>query len=178
MQRMRGFTLVELIVAMVVAGVVAAIAIPNFRLLILNQQSEAIGEELISSFQFARSEAIKRSGFVTVCPSNTGTSCGGSWGNGLLIIVDGAVANGASIDLQDSADRLNYIQFTNDEAVINASGPAFVRYNSRGMMVNAATGVTFDLTSYVTGCKGDYLRAISIGRAGMISSDWRECPGA
>lgn len=176
MQRLRGFTLIELMITIVVLAILVALAAPSFRNMILNQQSEAIGEDLVTTFQVARSEAIKRGGFVTVCPSDDGASCGGSWGNGLLVIVDSAVARGSAIDLDGQGDRLRHTQIANDSAVLSATGPGFVRYDGRGMMVNSDD--PFELTSHVDGCVGDRQRIVSIGRAGMISMRRNECPGS
>lgn len=175
MQRMRGFTLIELMIGIVVLAILAALAVPSFRTLILNQQSEAIGEDLVTAFQLARSEAVRRGGFVSVCPSSSdGTSCGGTWNNGLLVIVDSATSASAGITLADPDDRLRLLQIDNDNAVINATGPGFVRYDGRGMMVNDTN--TFQLTSHVTDCQGERQRVISVGRAGMITMQRNECP--
>lgn len=175
MQRMRGFTLIELMITIVVLAILVALAAPSFRTMILNQQSEAIGEDIITAFQLARSEAIKRGGFVTVCPTDDGTSCGGDWANGLLVVVDNAVSGGAAVDF-DQADRQRHTQFANDNAVISSTGPGFLRYDGRGMMVNDTNPLV--LTSHVDGCQGERQRIITIGRAGMISMSRNECPGA
>lgn len=163
-------------ITIVVLAILVALAAPSFRTMIINQQSEAIGEDLVTAFQLARSEAIKRGGFVTVCPSNDGTSCGGSWANGLMVIVDSATSTGGSIDLNSQDDRLRYAQIDNDNAVVSTTGPGFVRYDNRGMMVNSED--PFELTSHVTDCVGERQRVISIGRAGMISMRRNECPEA
>lgn len=173
MQRMRGFTLIELMITVIVLGVLVALAAPSFRTMILNQQSEAIGEDIITAFQLARSEAIKRGGFVSVCPTDDGTSCGGAWQNGLLVLVDKALSPTAAVDFE-AADRQRYTQFSNDNAVITSSGPGYVRYDGRGMMVN--DDGPFELTSHVTGCVGERQRILTITRAGMISMSRKACP--
>ncbi len=176
MQRMRGFTLIELMLTIIVLAILVALAAPSFRTMILNQQSEAIGEDLITAFQVARSEAIRQGGFVTVCPTDDGANCGGSWGNGLMVVVDSAAATGAAINLASQDDRIRYTQIANDNAVISTTGPGFVRYDGRGLMVNSED--PFTLTSHVTDCVGERQRVISIGRAGMISMRRNDCPEA
>lgn len=175
MQRMRGFTLIELMIGIVVLAVLVALAAPSFRTMIVSQQSEAIGEDIVTGFQVARSEAIKRGGFVTVCPTDDGTSCGGAWQNGLLVIVDKALSPTAAIDFE-AADRQRYTQFSNENAVITSSGPGYVRYDGRGMMVN--DDGPFVLTSHVAGCEGERQRILTISRAGMISMSRSACPEA
>lgn len=75
-----GFTLTELMVVLVVAGILAAIAVPSFQSLTQSQQAKNASFELFSSLSLARSEAIKRNGNVTLTPVNTA-----DWGQGWTI---------------------------------------------------------------------------------------------
>ncbi len=65
-----GFTLLELMVTIGVAGVLAAVAIPNMRDFIRNNRLTAAANDLLRSTQIARSEAIKRQLNVVVCASD------------------------------------------------------------------------------------------------------------
>src|SRR5690606_20241281 len=64
---LRGFTLFELMVTLAVAGVLAAVAIPNMRYFIPNNRWTAATNDLIRASQIARSETIKRQRPVVVC---------------------------------------------------------------------------------------------------------------
>ncbi|HTV97597.1 MAG TPA: GspH/FimT family pseudopilin [Steroidobacteraceae bacterium] len=85
----RGFTLIELMVTVSVAGILAAIAVPAFNSFMLNDRQIGQANSLVSSFNYARSEAIKRdvTGGITVCPSVNGTSCTGAsdWQDGWIV---------------------------------------------------------------------------------------------
>lgn len=65
----RGFTFIELLTTLAVAGVILAIATPNFRQFLLNSRMTGTANDLLASLQLARSEAIKRQQPIAVCPS-------------------------------------------------------------------------------------------------------------
>jgi len=56
----RGFTLVELMVAIAVVAILLTLAAPSFYDFILVQRLKAINAQLVTDMQFARSEAISR----------------------------------------------------------------------------------------------------------------------
>lgn len=59
-RRSHGLTLVELLVAMVIAGVLLAIAGPNLYDFVLIQRLKGVNAELVTDLQLARSEAAAR----------------------------------------------------------------------------------------------------------------------
>ncbi|XKF14377.1 GspH/FimT family pseudopilin [Halomonas sp. BLK-85] len=63
--RIQGFTLLELLLAIVVAGILASIAVPSFSGFLARQQLRSDVIEVVSMLSFARSEAIKRREEVT-----------------------------------------------------------------------------------------------------------------
>ena len=84
----RGLTVIELMVTVAVAAVLAALAVPAFNSFVLNDRGVAQINSLVTSFNYARSEAIKQhlSG-VVVCPSSDGTVCNGTpaWSGGWIV---------------------------------------------------------------------------------------------
>lgn len=70
-----GFTLIELMVAVVVIGVLAMVAAPAMTALVNGSRINGQTEELVTSLQLARGEAVRRNARVTVCPSTDGTTC-------------------------------------------------------------------------------------------------------
>jgi len=93
--RIRGFTLVELVIVMAVAGVLLALAVPNMRQFMQNQRLSSSAAALITALNYARSEAIKEDvpttfgvGGVEVCASADGLNCdvAGNWNNGWIVL--------------------------------------------------------------------------------------------
>ena len=70
---MGGFTAIELLVTVGIVGVLAALAAPNFSVLIERWRVRQAAEQLQSTLHYARSEAIKRGGRVVIqkIPNNT-----------------------------------------------------------------------------------------------------------
>ncbi len=60
-RRLAGLTLVELIVALAIVAVVAAIAAPSLRTFMLQQRLRSAASELLTDIQFARSTALSMS---------------------------------------------------------------------------------------------------------------------
>lgn len=56
----RGFSLLELMVAMAIAAILMMLAQPSFRQMVDNTKSKGAAESLLSGMRLARSEAIKR----------------------------------------------------------------------------------------------------------------------
>lgn len=72
----RGVTLIELMVTVAVLGVLMAIAAPSFSPIAESYRVRQVTEELQATLYFARSEAIKSNGHISVLPNS------GNWAQG------------------------------------------------------------------------------------------------
>ena len=85
-----GFTLVEFIVAAVIAGILAAAVAPNMVNFIEDNRLTTRVNALAADLRFARSEAIKRQENITVCRANHSfAACDtntGAWSLGWIIL--------------------------------------------------------------------------------------------
>ncbi len=65
----QGFSLIELLVTLFIVSILLSIAGPSFSSFISNNRMAASVNEASISLHLARTEAIKRNSFVSVCPS-------------------------------------------------------------------------------------------------------------
>jgi type IV fimbrial biogenesis protein FimT len=65
--RTRGFTLLELMFTLALAGVLLGVGIPSFRTMIANNRLTTETNQFVTAINFARSEAITRNSAVTFC---------------------------------------------------------------------------------------------------------------
>jgi type IV fimbrial biogenesis protein FimT len=100
----RGFTMIELMVTISIAAILVSMAAPSFQSLIVQSRLTTQANQLITSLHYARSEAVKRGGRVTVCTSDNGATCvaGSSWQDGWIIFSD----RGATGTLDAGSDQL------------------------------------------------------------------------
>ena len=88
LRRSRGFTLVELVIALLILAILVAVGVPTFQDATLGSRLGSTANNLVVSLYLARSEAIKRNTIVRVCPSTDGTSCAtsSSWQTGWIVM--------------------------------------------------------------------------------------------
>jgi len=79
-------------IAVTIAGILLAVATPNLRVFLQNNRLSAASNDLLRSFQVARSEAIKRQTQVVVCASANPTDalprCSYGTFNGWVVFQD------------------------------------------------------------------------------------------
>jgi type IV fimbrial biogenesis protein FimT len=99
----RGFTLIELMVVIALLGVLASLVAPSFKGALARRAVLAAASDVASDLRLARSEAAKRSSFVTVCRSTDTATCAakGSWHTGWIMFLD---RNGDGV--KDAADEV------------------------------------------------------------------------
>ncbi len=158
-----GFTLIELMITIGVAGILFSIAIPSFLQLQADNQQTTQLYSMFSHHHLARSEAIKNTSTVLLCKSSDGRQCTprAQWSDGWIIFSD--TDNDKTIS---SGERVIHIQQAlSDNLSLKYKGFGshnYVRYFPSGQ---SSTNGTFTLCSQL-GSK--YAKSIIIARTGRI----------
>lgn len=164
----RGFTLMELMTALAVVGILVAITVPAFRGFAANSRNAAATNSLVTALNLARSEALRRSAVVRVCASADQATCSGAangWTAGWLVYVDNNL-NGA-VD----ADELIQV-WPALEGNLTAVGTASeVAYNALGMGLSA---LSVDVTPPT--CSGNQVGRTAVALSGTIQTQKVACP--
>ena len=131
MMRESGFSIIELMVTLCVAAIAVTVAVPSFQTSLANNRLLTYSNELVVGLNFTRSEAIKRSTFVSICASTNQSTCTGSdWTQGWIIFVDSGTpgqVDGMDVILRSYAN-------TNTDVSINLGGATYVRYAGAGFL--------------------------------------------
>ncbi len=87
-----GFTLYELLITMLIAGVVLGLGLPNLTAFTQNSRVTATANDLHSSLYLARSEAARSKNNITICgslaPMTAAAACDGTFDDGWIIFAD------------------------------------------------------------------------------------------
>lgn len=88
MNKIRGFTLVELLLVIILMGIALTLAIPTFQKFFISNQMLAQVNQMVTAINFARSEAIKNHLTVTLCASSDNHTCSEQWRDGWIVFLD------------------------------------------------------------------------------------------
>ena len=135
-QRSRGFTIIELLVVTAVVAILAMVAVPNMRDLIVRTRVKTAASDLHSSLTLARSEAIKRNVVTRVVPVSAA-----NWALGWS--VQTTLPSSAVITLSQQ-DSYRDITFTTTNAAYVATAVADVTFSGVGRETGSAgAGIAF-----------------------------------
>lgn len=163
-ERNQGFTLLELLVTLAVLAIILSWGVPGFMDVVRNGRATANANDFVTAMSFARSEAVKRGGRVTVCGSDDGASCNGNWEDGWIVIADGAATDDA---VPVVAAVLRVWAAPDGDPAVDADVP-WVRFLPRGSVrTSAPLPVTF--TMEIEGCSAQQGRSIELNAVGRTT---------
>ncbi|MDH5711421.1 MAG: GspH/FimT family pseudopilin [Gammaproteobacteria bacterium] len=145
MKKNTGFTLVEVMVALVILAILMSVGMPQMAVFFKGNRMVVNSNDLLAGLHIARSEAIKRNSRVSICKSaNAGDAaptCAtgtGGWEQGWIVFVEGTDpgnefgqytgADGDIIKVNTGAEGDQVTINTPDTAIQN-----YVSFTSRGV---------------------------------------------
>ena len=144
-ERKRGFTIIELMVALAIAGVLLGLALPAFNGFIEQRTMTTRVNEFVLAVNYARSEAAKLGGLVSIQAVNAADGAN-EWGPGYCVIIGNpgncnaplrtfSAMDDTTMDATGAFDTLTTLSF-------NARGVLTV--NGEGTMQLCSTDVGVD----------------------------------
>ena len=174
----RGITLLEMLVTLAVAAILAAIAVPSFAAIQQNSQRRVAMDNFWHAIFLARSEAVKRNSVIAICKSADGITCNnaaGDWSAGWMVF--------------DNLDHDEPAQRDDDEPVLQVYAPwhnGHVTSNRQTFSFRATTQGAVNGTIVFCDARGNAdARAIIISHTGRPRQSQRDasnkpliCPAA
>ncbi|PMG31455.1 general secretion pathway protein GspH [Shewanella sp. 10N.286.52.C2] len=90
--QLKGFNLIEVMVAVSIASIISTMAAPSLNNLINHARSKSNIRSIQQLIQLARNHAISLNARVTVCPIEN-NQCTNNWQQGFTIFIDGGESN-------------------------------------------------------------------------------------
>lgn len=157
-EKLAGFTLIELIITIAIAGILATLAAPSFRDFVGTQRLKSASFDLVAALTLTRSEALKRNSSVTM------TKASGGWQNGWTITwTDPATSDVTTIRSQAAYSGLNI----SDSASVSS-----VAFRRDGRLSTTATNFTINVSPSSSSITP---RCISVSLSGRASSTKGAC---
>jgi type IV fimbrial biogenesis protein FimT len=156
-----GYTLMELMITLSIAGIVLGLAVPGMNQFIKNERLTTTTNMLLTDLMLARSEAVERNLPAFVCASSDQATCtNGSFAQGWLVYVDadddGAPAAGEIVKIQQA---INDISFSTTDTI-----GASIRFDRRGFSPTANGNIS------ICDSRGnDYAKTLAISKTGRVS---------
>jgi type IV fimbrial biogenesis protein FimT len=135
MRRIHGFTLIELMIAIGLTGLLLSMAVPALVMFVANARQTGALNDFIASMHVARSAAVTANSRVTVCASADGNACEAvAWDSGWIVFVD--TDSDQAVDANETIISTNFAA----EGLTISSNEfgATMSYRPNGRVMNAA----------------------------------------
>lgn len=164
-----GFTLIELMVTLIVVAIVVMAGLPMLGDFTRESRIVSRTNDMVAALNFARSEAVKRADFVSMCPSSDQASCTGGtdWTVGWIVWLDETGPGDGTVDSGETLLRVG----DTTQAMSISSGADSITYDPAGTL--SGSGVT--LTLRPDGCEASERRQIDINLSGRPRTSQMSC---
>lgn len=159
----QGFTILELIVTVAIAGILVAVGLPNMQNFIKNERRTAFTNSLWSDLMLARSKAVEMNQPVIICSSDDEATCTNTgYENGWIVAIDSD--NDGAITGLDEIIKIQ--QAVSGDISYNLSDPGLdmVTYDNRGFTPNNQG--TFSICD---DRGADHARSLTLSPTGRVS---------
>ena len=176
--RLRGFTLIELVITLAVAVILLVIAVPSFRTMTISNRLTTTANAVVAALNTARMVAIKRNAGTQLCSNNAtlnttdtlGTACGTATGAVVTLIGSPAVASSVGAG---TIGIVTPLQLSGDMAA--------VRFGSQGLgyvpnTTNVFTGTVVNICSNAISNNNHRVVALTAGSIIETTSSTGACP--
>jgi len=164
MKKHSGFSLIELMMTLGIAGIVLAFAIPNMSEFVKNERLSAATNSLLTDIMLARSKAVERNQPVIVCASDDQATCtNSSYEEGWIVTIDA--------DSDGTGDEIIKVQQPIEGNVIydqGGAGLSIISFDSRGFLPAGANTGTISICDDRTD-PDDFAKTISLSATGRVS---------
>ncbi|NMH58950.1 GspH/FimT family pseudopilin [Alteromonas ponticola] len=88
MQRQKGLTLVEMMIALAIMAILITVVAPNVQTILVQNRIVADINNLSAAIKHARFTAVDEQTDVTFCPTSNYSSCSSSWALAKMVFID------------------------------------------------------------------------------------------
>ena len=150
-----GFTLLELMAAIAIVGILVAVGFPALGELVKNNRIATQANSILTSLHQARSEAVNRGVNIQIKPNVAGTD----WSSGWKVI------DASSNEVLRNYDAVQSSTLTSTQATVT--------YKPNGTVTTATT-----FTLLADECTGEHKRVIIVSMSGLpyLDQNDKNCP--
>ena len=176
MNKSHGFTLLELMVVLAIAAILATLAAPSFKQLIQSNTMSGTVNTFLADMRYARSESIRRGGGVVMCrsdnPEAANASCGSGsttgWESGWIIFHN--LNNNSS---RTSAEPLLRVQapIASVNTIAESGAASIFKFTATGRLsLSSAAQITFG-SPPVYATNAQRIMCVNLGGRARIALD-------
>jgi type IV fimbrial biogenesis protein FimT len=164
----KGFTLVELMIALAVLAIITSLALPSYRTILEKRQVTSAANQLSAFLTNVQLESVKRSEnlFVDYNRTDSDTWCVGVTNTDSCDCTK-AITDAASCDIEGELRVFSNANLNHPKMMASMSGNGDFEFDyGRGIMTDVTDGATFGLLSE----DGSYALNVSIDVTGRVKT--------